>query len=264
MIILRQKTYSKFTSSLGGAIKGAGYGAGIGAAVMPGWKLAALSGKYKLAAGIAGTGALIGGIAGAKSGWDSGKSKWEYDHDPKVREKVDKENSKRIKKAIENNRGFDETLAKNLNYSSWQALAKKIPVPAEFLKYVKFYKDTWSKKIELWYSSMDSEKIDEVYEVPEFKTYFPIPINSKTTEDWWNIENDDGFSTLCLATYNEAGDDGWLCYSPNTGKYGVDSPDYSESLKKTLMVDLKKLDDTLSDKQIEMIKEFNNKINTIL
>jgi len=264
MIILRQKIYSKFTSSLGGAVKGAGYGAGIGAAVMPGWKLAALAGKYKLAAGIAGTGALIGGIAGAKSGWDSGKSKWEYDHDPKVRERIDKEKSKRIKKAIENNREFDEALAKNLNYSSWQALAKKIPVPAEFLKYVRFYKDIWSKKIGLWYSSMDQEKIDDAYEVPEFKQYFPIPIDPKTVENWWNMEDDDELLCLCLATYNEAGDDGWLCYSPNTEKYGVDTPDYSESLKKTLMVDLKKLDDTLSDKQIEMIKKFNNKINTIL
>ena len=264
MIILRQKIYSKFTSSLGGAVKGAGQGALIGAAVMPGWKLAALTRKYKLAAGIAGTGALIGAGIGAKSGWNSGKSKWEYDHDPKVRERINKEKSKRIKEAIENNREFDEALAENLNYSSWQALAKKIPVPAEFLKYVKFYKDVWSKKISLWYSSMDLKKIDDAYEVPEFKQYFPIPIDPKTVEDWWNMEDDIVLRTVCLATYNEAGDDGWLCYSPDTEKYGIDSPDYSESLNKTLTVDPKKLYNALSDKQLGMVREFNNKINTLL
>ena len=264
MIILRQKTYSKFTSSLGGAIKGAGKGALWGAVLAPGKIIAAKHDKWGLAAGIAGTGALIGAGIGAKSGWNSGKSKWEYDHDPKVRERIDKEKSERIKEAVENSRGFDETLAKNLNYSSWQALAKKIPVPAEFLKYVKFYKDIWSKKISLWYSSMDLEKIDDAYEVPEFKQYFPIPIDPKTVEDWWNMEDDDELLCLCLATYNEAGDDGWLCYSPNTEKYGIDSPDYSESLKKILTVDPKKLYNTLSDKQAEMIREFNNKINTLL
>ena len=264
MIILRQKIYSKFTSSLGGAVKGAGKGALIGAVVMPGWKLAVLTRKYKLAAGIAGTGALIGAGIGAKSGWNSGKSKWEYDHDPKVRERIDKERSERIKEAIENNREFDETLAKSLNYSSWQALAKKIPVPAEFLKYVKFYKDIWSKKISLWYSSMDLEKINDAYEVPEFKRYFPIPIDPKTVEDWWNMEDDDELLCLCLATYNEAGDDGWLCYSPNTEKYGIDSSDHSESLKKILTVNPKKLYNTISDKQLEIIREFNNKINTVL
>ena len=264
MIILRQKIYSKFTSSLGGAIKGAGKGALWGAVLAPGKIIAAKHDKWKLAAGIAGAGALIGAGIGAKSGWNSGKSKWEYDHDPKVKERVDKEKSERIKEAVENNRGFDEMLAKNLNYSSWQALAKKIPVPAEFLKYVKFYKDIWSKKISLWYSSMDLEKIDDAYEVPEFKAYFPIPIDPKTTEDWWNMEDDDEFRTLCLATYNEAGDDGWLCYSPDTEKYGIDSPDYFESLKKTLIIGPKKLDNTISDKQLSMIREFNNKINTVL
>lgn len=258
MIIKRQKIYSRFTSSLGGAIKGAGYGAGIGAAFMPGWKLAALGGKYKLAAGIAGTGALIGGIAGANAGWKGGRDSWEYNHDPKVREKVEKERLSRIKKAIDNSKGFDKLSVSEFSYSSWQDLSKQIPVPDEFLKYVKFYKDIWAKKIDSWYSNMDFDKIEDAYEVPEFKSYFPIPIDPKMAEEWYED------NWLCLATYNDAGDDGWLCYDTRTKKYGVDSPDFSESLKKAITPDIKRLDDELSSTQINLIKEFINKINTLL
>ena len=262
MIILRQKAYSdksgRFWAGSKGALKGAGKGALIGVALMPGKLRALKKEKYKLAGGLAIAGATIGAGIGGRSGWKSGTSQWEYDHDPKVKERVNKERTNRIKTAIENNKGFDKMSVSEFDYSSWKSLEKKLNVPAEFLKYVKFYKDIWSKKIDLWYSSMDLDKIDDAYEVPEFKEYFPIPIDPRQAEDWYEEDY------LCLATYNDAGDDGYLCYDPEDKTYGVDSPRHSDSLKKILINDTNKLDTTLSNKQIELIKEFNNKINSIL
>lgn len=257
MIIKRQKEYSKFTSSLGGAIKGAGKGAAIGAAFMPGWKLAAIMKKGKVAAGIAGVGALVGGAAGASMGWKSGKDRWEYDHDPKVREKVDREMEQILKEQIENARSSDKSDVCEFNYTSWKALGEKISVPEEFLKYVKFYKDFWSKKIDSWYNAIDQNKVSLPF-INSFKSYFPIPVDSETAKDWYED------NWLCLATYNDAGDDGWLCYDTETKKYGIDVPEFSESLKKTITPDIKRLDDELSSTQINLIKEFINKINIIL
>ena len=262
MILLRQKLYSdksgRFWAGSKGALKGAGKGALIGLALMPGKLRALKKEKYKLAGGLAIAGATIGAGIGGRSGWKSGTSQWEYDHDPKVKERVNEERTSRIKTEIENNKGFDKMSVSEFDYSSWKSLEKKLNVPAEFLKYVKFYKDIWSKKIDLWYSSMDLNKIDDAYEVPEFKEYFPIPIDPRQAESWYEEDY------LCLATYNDAGDDGYLCYDPEDKTYGVDSPRYSDSLKKILINDTNKLDTTLSNKQIELIKEFNSKINSIL
>ena len=203
MIILRQNLYSdksgKFWAGTKGALKGAGKGALWGAALAPGNIIAAKHNKWKLAAGITGAGALVGAGIGAKSGWKKGVNEYKYNNDPEYRKKVQKEKEERQQKALEYVHGTDEVWIYEFNVQSWINLKKTINVPDEFIKYIKFYKNIWSKNLETWYDNMNPE-IDLI---PEFKNLFPIPIKSEDAKDWYED------NWLCLATVNDAGDDGW-------------------------------------------------------
>lgn len=257
MIIKRQRSFSKsgkFWAGTKGTVKGAGKGALLGAAFMPGWKLAAIAHHPKLAAGIAATGAAIGAVVGGRLGYEDGIHGYEYSNNPEYRKKVDKEHSKLIEKAIKNALAEDKMLVSEFTPQGWTELKKKISVPDEFIRYVKFYKNIWSKKIDSWYSNI-KEGLDP-YEIPEFKSLFPIPIDPKTAEEWFS---DDVW--LCLATYNSAGDDGWLCYDPKTKRYGVDMPDSNKSLKEILL-DVSDFYE-LTGPQEKMVEEFKNRIKTL-
>jgi len=260
MIILRQKLYSdksgRFWAGTKGALKGAGKGALWGAALAPGNIIAAKHNKWKLAAGITGAGALVGAGIGAKSGWKKGVNEYKYNNDPEYRKKVQKEKEERRQKALEYVHGTDEVWIYEFNVQSWINLKKTINVPDEFIKYIKFYKNIWSKNLETWYDNMNPE-IDLI---PEFKNLFPIPIKSEDAKDWYED------NWLCLATVNDAGDDGWLCYDTETKEYGWDIANRYMSLKEALLANINSCSNyyKFSDTQKKLIEEFKNKINSVL
>ncbi len=263
MIVLRQREYGtagKVWAGTKGAVKTGLKGAAWGAVLVPGNGLAYLAGKKKLAAGITGVGALVGGGIGAKLGWDNAVDKYKYEHDPKYREKVDKEEKERVGKAIEQFMNEDLYFANEFDYISWKNLSKEIPVPEEFLKYVKFY-ETWSRKIEQWYSSIDQSKLKGCHEILEFKEIFPIPIDAELSKRWYDYDDE---GDLCLATVNSAGDDGWLYYSTESKEYGWDLPGGYRSLRHILT---KQLDYSngfpLSSIQVRLIGEFKTKVNSL-
>ncbi len=270
MIILRQRLYSdksgRFWAGTKGALKGARKGALWGAALAPGKIIAAGHNKWKLAAGITGAGALVGAGIGAKSGWKSGINDYKYNNDPEYKAKVDKENRERTLKALEHAKGTDKLFISEMNYQGWINLSKKLPVPEEFMKYLKFYSTQWAKKVDLWYSSMVSDLNN--YMIPEFKNLFPIPVDPRDSEEWYEDGLDIEEKYLCLATINDAGDDGWLYYDVETEEYGWDSPGGYSSLKKLMLEHLdseeKIYKGRLSDIQKKLIEEFKNKIKALL
>lgn len=258
MKVKRFSRIGRLGSGLKKAMKYGAKGALYGGVLAPGNVLAFTTGHKKLAAGLTGAGALIGAGIGSKLGWDEGVSS--YDHqekmknDPGYKEKYEKERRDTILKNIKQSEAEDLGYLSYFDYNSWSKIKE---APKDFLKYVKFYKNIWSKKIKPWYSSMDIESLDE-YFIPEFKEFFPIPNDSKISEDW--LKEDQEY--LCLATFNDAGDDGWLCYNPIDKRYGVDLPDTNLSLKEILLDNLKHKESYyhLSPQQKRLVNEFKTKI----
>jgi hypothetical protein len=108
---------------------------------------------------------------------------------------------------------------------------------------------------------MDIDSLDR-YSVPEFKEFFPIPYDPKYASEWLKDSPD----WLCLATFNDAGDDGWLCYDLETEMYGIDLHDDGKSLKEVLLDYIKRhhdLVDSLSKEQERIIDEFKTKISSL-
>ena len=260
MILLRQKCYSgKFWAGTKGAIKSGSKGALWGAVLMPGKLIALKKGNYKVAGGLAAGGALIGAGIGAKSGWNEGVRKYKYDNDPKYRAKVDKENEKIARNNIQSALGEDKVYISEMNYQGWVKLSKEIPVPEEFMNYLKFYNTYWSKKVDFWYSNMDPEVYKDESRVPEFKYVFPIPIDPRLAKEWYEDDY------LCLATDNNAGDDGWVCYDTKEKLYGWDVPDSDNSLKELLLDHTNSIQKYLvySPAQKKLVEEFKNKIKSL-
>lgn len=264
MILLRQKLYNdrsgRFWAGTKGALKGAGKGALWGAVLAPGKIIAARHDKWKLAAGITGAGALIGAGIGAKSGWKSGINDYKYNNDPEYRAKIDKGNKERALKALEYAKSTDELYISEMNYQGWINLSKEMPVPEEFMKYLKFYNSYWAKKVDFWYSNMNPEVYKDEFIIPEFKEIFPTPVDPNLAKEWYED------SWLCLATSNDAGDDGWVCYSSEWKRYGWDRPDQYDSLKELLLKHLERKQEykIYSPAQKKLIEEFKNKIKTLL
>lgn len=252
--IKRFSTLGRFGAGLKGAAKTGIKGALYGGVLAPGNGLALVTGHGKIAAGLTGVGALVGAGIGSKFGWEEGVSSYDYNNDPEYRKNRDKEERELIMKQIKESEEEDLIFSKSFKYSSW---VKVKEAPKEFLDYVKFYENIWSKKIKTWYKSMDLKGL-EPYPIPEFKEFFPIPYNSETSEKW--LKEDQEY--LCLATFNSAGDDGWLCYNPIDKRYGVDLPDETESIKEVLLRNLKHRDSYyhLSPQQKRLVSEFKTKI----
>jgi hypothetical protein len=177
---------------------------------------------------------------------------------PEYREKFEREKRETILKNIKHSEAEDLGYLSYFDYNSWSKVKE---APKDFLKYVKFYKNIWAKKIKPWYSSMDIESLDE-YSIPEFKEFFPIPFDPKYASEW--LKDDPEW--LCLATFNDAGDDGWLCYDLETEMYGIDLHDDGKSLKEVLLDYIKRhhdLVDSLSKEQERIIDEFKTKISSL-
>ncbi len=269
MIILRQSQFSRsgeIWAGTKGALRKGGKGALIGAVLMPG-KISAISkDKYKLALGLAGAGAVIGGTLGAVSGYKKGVDKYKYKNDPEYRAKVDKEKQEEFEKTLKLFKEKDSKWISEFDYSSWLNLSKTLDIPQDFLKYVKFYKNTWAKKLDLWYASMDKKRIDEAWRIPKFIDCFPTPISAKLCEKWFGYEDLGELADLCLATVSDSGDDNFLVYNPEYKVYGFDVTDGKgeKSLKKTIYDFLKYLEqdwDELSKTQRQLIKEFKSGIS---
>lgn len=264
MIVLRNKEFSKFGRFMAGtkgAVKKGAKGALWGSVLVPGNGLALICNKPKLALGITAAGAAIGAGIGGKLGWKEGINQYRYDNDPEYRKEVDKEREEQQQKMILNLRKEDEFIVASFRYQSWKKLNDKIKViPTEFLNYVKFYDTIWHKKVNPWYDAMDP-KLD-LWDIPQFKEVFPVPIESELTEEWY--KNDD-LDFLCLATVNSAGDDGYLCYDPESKEYGWDMPGNSKSLKEILLNNVKRYeqDDCFTPAQKKLVSEFKNKIKTL-
>jgi len=141
-------------------------------------------------------------------------------------------------------------------------LKKEINFPDEFLKYVKFYKNVWSKKLDLWYSKGNPK---EIYDIVEFKEVFPIPMGAYLAKEWY--ENDKAYDLkdemIFLATNNDAGDDGFLCFSINSKTYGWDGPGKYKSLKDILLSNLDKDWIEVTKEQEKLVNEFKNKIKSL-
>ena len=131
------------------------------------------------------------------------------------------------------------------------------------MNYIRFFKNTWGKNIKKWYDSIDPEELFSNGDfIIEFKSVFPIPISSSIAKDWL-VEDELGeVRQITLATINSAGDDGWLVYDLDTETYGWDLPGDTKSLKKLLLENCELTEDekSLNSVQIQLIKEFKNKI----
>lgn len=261
MKIKRFSKIGRFGSGLKKAIKYGAKGALYGGVLAPGNIWAFRKGHKKIAAGLTGVGALVGAGVGSKWGWEDGVSAYDYKNDPEYRKKREKEEKEAIIKNIKRLEEEDLVLSESFKYSSW---VKVKEAPKEFLDYVKFYENTWSKKIKLWYKSMDSDNLESYY-IPDFKGFFPIPYDSKISEEWFKGDSDQEGACLCLATFNSAGDDGWLVYDPKYKKYGVDLPDTNFSLKEILLRHVKSKEKyySLSSQQKRIVNEFETKIKSL-
>lgn len=264
MIVLRQKAYSsRFWMGTREALKGAGKGAVYGAVLAPGKIIAHKKGKNKLALGIAGTGAVIGGVIGGRLGYKKGVYNYDLENNPEVMKKE----REKLKEFLDSEKSIIKADVKDFDINSWRMLKKKIDVPEIFLKYVSFYKNTWSKKIDLWYNSIqdgDFKSPDDYFSNGvDFKKVFPVPISAKDSEYFHNIdEKESGERYLVLCTVNEAGDDGWLTLNLETGKYGWDYDDYEKSLSKLLLKHLEDLEKwgSFNQEQKKLVQEFKTKI----
>ena len=262
MIIKRFSKIGRFSSGLKTAMKYGAKGALYGGVLVPGNIWAFRKGHKKVAAGLTGVGALLGAGIGSKWGWEDGVNAYDYNNDPEYRKKREEEEKEAIIGTIERFKGEDLVLSGSFKYSSW---VKVKEAPKEFLDYVKFYENTWSRKIKLWYESMDPNKLESYYNIPEFKEFFPIPYDSKTSEEWLREDPDPGLPCLCLATFNSAGDDGWLCYNPKDKRYGIDLPNTNLSLKEILLKNIKHKEEyyDLSPQQKRLVNEFKTKIKQL-
>ena len=263
MIVLRQKTYSsRFWMGTREALKGAGKGAVYGAVLAPGKIIAHKKGKDKLALGIAGTGAVIGGIIGGKMGYKKGVHNYDLENNPEVMKKE----REKLKKLLDKEKSIIKADVKDFDINSWRMLKKKMNVPEIFLKYVSFYKNTWSKKIDLWYNSIqdgDFKSPDDYFSNGvEFKRVFPVPTSAKDSEYFYDIDEESGERHLTLCTVNEAGDDGWLTLNLETGKYGWDYWDQEKSLVKLFLKHLGDIEkeNRLNQEQKKLVQEFKTKI----
>lgn len=268
MIILRQKEFGKVWEGTKQAVKTGAKGAMIGATLMPGKLIALKKHKPKVALGLAGAGAIIGGAIGARIGYSKGVDKYRYKNDPKYRQKIDEERRRKIKADIKDSLEDDLGWSSEFDYNSWVKFNKELgnKLPDSLMNYIKFFKNTWEKNIRKWYDSIDSEELFSNGDfVIEFKRIFPIPVSSSIAKGWFEDELDE-VKQITLATINSAGDDGWLVYDLNTETYGWDLPGDTKSLKKLLLENCELIEDeeSLNSVQIQLIKEFKNKINSIL
>jgi hypothetical protein len=261
MIILRQKTYSsRFWAGTKGAAKGAGKGAMYGAVLAPGKIIAHKKGKDKLALGIAGAGAVIGGIIGGKLGYKEGVHNYDLENNPEI---MKKERAK-LKRFLDEEKNIIKADVKDFDINSWKTLKKKIDIPEIFLKYVSFYKNIWSKKIDNWYNSIQDGDFKSINDYSsngiEFKRVFPVPISAKDSEYFYNIDGDGEHLTLC--TINEAGDDGWLTLNLETSEYGWDYSEYEKSLGKLFLERLRLVEKgyDLNQEQKKLVQEFRTKV----
>ena len=107
------------------------------------------------------------------------------------------------------------------------------------------------------------------YEIPQFKEYFPVPIEAEYCEDWFNSESDmlEDRADLYLATINDAGDDGFLAYNPKNKVYGWDITDgEGEKSLKTILLNRIKSEvefnkEKLTKTQEQIIREFKTSIS---
>ena len=270
MIVLRQKEYGKVWEGTKKALKYGGVGAVYGAVLMPGKIIAMKKNKPKVALGLAGAGAIIGGGIGAREGYKSGVDKWKYENDPEYRKKVDKEKEQAWKDSLKREEKQELKLVSEFDYNSWVKLGKTYNIPDEFLRYVKFYKNTWAKNIKPWYDSItpltEKELVECKYEDSNllFRSIFPIPMNSEMAKDWYEC---DDVHELFLAWFGTDGDDeAYIVYNTETGTYGVFFDEGIKSLKQIILKIVKKEEEwgyKLSKVQKNMIREFKNKINTL-
>lgn len=239
-----------------GGMKGALKGAKWGAILAPGNLIAAGLGHPKTALGITAAGSLVGGGIGFKLGRDSGISEYKYKNDPEYKEKVDKEKEKYYLEDLKSSQKSDEFEAWDFNIKDWKDFSDSLGLPPEILKYIKFY-ESWRKNIKLWYSKALPGK-DCDYWVAEFRSFFPIPIPAKIVKEWY--ETDKKYHSITFLTYNDAGDDGYVCYDLDTKLYGIDLPNETNSLKDLLVKNIDRImkyeSNSLSQENIKMIQDF--------
>ena len=239
-----------------GGMKGALKGAKWGAILAPGNLIAAGLGHPKTALGITAAGSLVGGGIGFKLGRDSGISEYKYKNDPEYKKKVDKEKEEEYLKDLKSSQKSDEFEAWDFNIKDWKDFSDSLGLPPEILKYIKFY-ESWRKNIKLWYSKALPGK-DCNYWAVEFRSLFPIPIPAKIVKEWY--ETDKKYHSITFLTYNDAGDDGYVCYDLDTKLYGIDLPNETNSLKDLLVKNIDRImkyeSNSLSQENIKMIQDF--------
>ena len=239
-----------------GGMKGALKGAKWGAILAPGNLIAAGLGHPKTALGITAAGSLVGGGIGFKLGRDSGISEYKYKNDPEYKKKVDKEKEKYYLEDLKSSQKSDEFEAWDFNIKDWKDFSDSLGLPPEILKYIKFY-ESWRKNIKLWYSKALPGK-DCNYLTVEFRSLFPIPIPAKIVKEWY--ETDKKYHSITFLTYNDAGDDGYVCYDLDTKLYGIDLPNETNSLKDLLVKNIDRImkyeSNSLSQENIKMIQDF--------
>ena len=81
---------------------------------------------------------------------------------------------------------------------------------------------------------------------------------AKIVKEWY--ETDKKYHSITFLTYNDAGDDGYVCYDLDTKLYGIDLPNETNSLKDLLVKNIDRImkyeSNSLSQENIKMIQDF--------
>ena len=275
MIILRQKncsTAGRVWAGTKGAVKGAASGAKWGAILAPGNMLAALIGKYKLAAKITLTGAAIGAGFGGYLGYNKGVDDYKLKEKlktPEGREEIRNAEIQRIKEDAKSSlaQGIEST---NYNPKDWIARYKQwfdkegVTLPESIYKWMSLYKDFAKTSIKPFYQDLinnpqnyiDENNLTSQFIVLEFTDIFPAPANPSYLDNF-----DDSLTSTFQFTTSENPD---ICIGYN---YEEMNFDVDRSKFKTLNEALldwvsffEKESEFISNKQLDIIKKFKSSV----
>ena len=270
MIILRQKNCSiagRFWAGTKEAIKGAASGAKWGAILVPGNMLAALAGKYKLAAKITLAGAAVGAGVGGYLGYNKGVDDYKLNEKlktPEGREGIKNAEIQRIKKEAEEALAIESVV--NYNPKDWITRYKRwfdkegVTLPDSIYKWMTLYKDFAKTSIKPFYQDLinnpqnyvDENDLKSQYIVLDFTDVFPAPADPSFLDSF-----DDSLTSTVQFTVSENPD---ICIGYNYEGMNFEYADGTKfkTFKDALLdwITYFEKNEFISRKQLDVVRKF--------